>query len=237
MQPVNPSQPNPTPRRKTASRFALVALVAANLIVAAAAFHGRWGWADVLRVYWIETTIIGIVNVLKMLVWALFRKPLNTLTDLREAGTRLALVMLLVPYYSAAFFFLVLVLGFAIHGDGKEIPRLVLIFALSHGVSFVWNYLGHAEFRSVSFLALLAQPYARLALMAAVFALGFLITRVVPGAGRSTAFAVSVVICKLAADLVSHVWEHARATMTPAAPSRPPTQVPPPPVVPTPAGA
>jgi len=163
---------NPTPRRRTGSWFAVVALVAANLVVAAAAFHGRWGWADVVRVYWVETMIIGVVNVLKMFVWALFRKPLNTPTDLREAGTRLGLVMLLVPYYSVAFFFLFLALGFAIHGDGREIPRLVLIFALSHGVSFVWNYLGHAEFRSVNFLALLAQPYARLALMAAVFALG-----------------------------------------------------------------
>jgi len=40
-------------------------------------------------------------------------------------------------------------------------------------VSFVWNYLGHAEFRSVSFLALLGSPTRGLALMAAVFALGF----------------------------------------------------------------
>ena len=219
---------NPTRRRRTGSWFAVIALIAANLVVAVAAFHGRWGWADVVRVYWIETMIIGVVNVLKMFVWALFRKPLNTLTDLRAAGTRLALVMVLVPYYSAVFFFLVLALGFGIHGDGKEIPRLMLIFALSHGVSFVWNYLGHAEFRSVSFLALLVQPYARLALMAAVFALGFLITRLAPGAGRSTAFSVSVVVCKLAVDLVSHMWEHARANISGADLPLPPSQAPPP---------
>ena len=211
------------------SRVSAAALLVANLVVLAGTWRDGWGWADLLAIYWAETIIIGATNMLKMFVWALFRKPLNDLDDLRQAGTRVAWVSILLLYYFVGFAFLVLVLAVGMGGGERSLPRLALVFAISHGVSFFANYLGRGEFRRVSFLGLLLQPYARLGWIFLVFALGFLIARLIPAAAGSPAFTLSIVICKLAADLVSHVSEHSRIDHTSSvqhAPAAPPVAPP-----------
>ena len=79
---------------------------------------------------------------------------------------------------------------------------------LSHGVSFVRNFLIGREYDRVDVLRLAFWPYARMSLVAVTLLLGIGVARLLPGVGRHVAFAGVMVLLKLAADAVSHRFEH-----------------------------
>jgi hypothetical protein len=79
---------------------------------------------------------------------------------------------------------------------------------LSHGVSFVRNFLLGREYDRISIGSLVFAPYVRMSLVGAVLLLGIAIARLVPALGQETAFAVVMVLLKLLADAVSHTLEH-----------------------------
>lgn len=82
------------------------------------------------------------------------------------------------------------------------------VLFLSHGVSFVRNFLVGREYERLNFLGLVFWPYARMSLVGGVLLLGIAAARLWPGLGRQTAFAMVVVLLKLGADAVSHSLEH-----------------------------
>ena len=87
----------------------------------------------------------------------------------------------------------------------------ILIFwceALSHGVSFVCNFVIGREYQRMMLFELIFLPYLRMGLVAMVLAAGLVAVRLLPGLASATPFAVVMVLGKLAADLVSHTVEH-----------------------------
>ena len=54
------------------------------------------GYLELLLLYLAETVIIGILNIPKMFIVALFAKRLETLQDLGEAGKRASLILMVV---------------------------------------------------------------------------------------------------------------------------------------------
>jgi hypothetical protein len=83
-----------------------------------------------------------------------------------------------------------------------------LALVLSHGASFLVNYLGRGEYRTTSPAGLLFAPYGRLVILHVTIVLGaFLIF----AAGTPVAVVALLVVLKTAFDLALHLREHTAA--------------------------
>jgi hypothetical protein len=109
--------------------------------------------------------------------------------------------------------------GFAAIADGlDEVGTGVLVAAaglfVSHGISFVVNFIGRREYQRSNVLALLFKPYLRMVLVLLVLAAGFAAASVLPELYAATGFAIGVLLVKLLADFASHRLEHRAAALT-----------------------
>jgi hypothetical protein len=217
-----------------AEKLPRVALVVANLFVALVSVLQGWGYYQTVVVYWLEALVIGGYNVLRMLVVGFFgERPLGDWLAEHFEVTPSARAFLTV--FGTGFFVVkfgglslgvgVLVLAlpalFAAPGEsgaasvfrglsaaGPGVAIAVAMLALSHGFSFLRNFIGRREYARLTVLGLVFLPYGRMSLVALVLAVGLVIARLVPGAAGATTFAVAMVLAKLAVDIVSHVTEH-----------------------------
>jgi hypothetical protein len=219
------------------SRSALVALVIANAFVAVQAFRHEWGYYEVMLIYWVEVVILGFYNVLRMLVVGVVgAAPLGAWAarwvDLGNVLNRLALTAIGVGFFVVKFgafaftigLFIILLPGFLdVEGDGSAagIPRALMaagpgflltagVLGLSHGVSFVKNFLAGREYDRIDVVSLAFWPYVRMSLVAATLLVGLAIAGLLPGVGRHAAFAGVMVLLKLSVDVISHMFEHRR---------------------------
>ena len=78
---------------------------------------------------------------------------------------------------------------------------------LSHGISFVRNFLAGREYDRTNLLLLVFWPYVRMSFVAALLGGGFIVARLFPEGEREPAFAVTMVLLKLLADLFGHLVE------------------------------
>jgi hypothetical protein len=180
-------------------------LIAANLVpLAGAAFLG-WNLADVMVLYWAESAVIGLFNMAKIIVigrWA---------------------ALLAVPFFAGHFggfmavhFLFIYTLfiegpGNSSSGDLAEVARLflalwpaLLALFLSHGFSFVQNFLGRGEYRARTVKKQMTEPYSRIVFMHLVLIFGGGLTLILGGA---TPVLVAVIILKIVFDVRSHLKE------------------------------
>jgi hypothetical protein len=220
---------------RAVSRPALVALVIANACVAFQTVRHEWGYYEVMLIYWVEVIILGCYNVLRMLVVGVAgAAPLGAWAarwvDLGSTLNRLALTAIGVGFFVVKFgtfalsiglFVLLLPAFLAVEGDGSgsSLHRALLaagpgfltaagVLCLSHGVSFVRNFLAGREYDRIDVVSLAFWPYVRLSLVAVTLLVGLAIAGVLPGVGRHAAFAGAMVLLKLGVDLISHLFEH-----------------------------
>jgi hypothetical protein len=214
------------------SRLTAILLIAVNVGIGIAALTQRVGYAEVLLLYWAETVVIGVLAIPKLLIVALFKERIDTLDQLRDAGSR-ALAVGLGLTFAIAFFAFVWMLLFAAivalpsileHSDraaGLAVPHgprrgtvvlqtAFIALALSHAFSFFVNFLGHREFRGGSLLRILVEPVLRTWGIIAVIALALVVAYAQPAIARTTAFALIVIGTKTAVDLHAHLAERKR---------------------------
>src|SRR5262245_32682575 len=103
----------------------------------------------------------------------------------------------------------------AFKAASRGLPVSLAALVVSHGISFVVNFLRRREYERASILVLVFWPYARMALVLAVLVVAGLAAGISPPLGRTTIFAVMVVLLKLLADLASHAFEHTRKPTVP----------------------
>jgi hypothetical protein len=212
-------------------RLPTVALIAANLVVAALALSRAWGFYEIIIVYWCEALIIGAFNMARMVVVGLVGKPFGDAIDAGNPPTRgfllaAALVFFVVKFGGFAFglgFLIMAVPAFLGHVHGTEtrgiwrglqavgggVGMAIVALLISHGMSFVMNFMARREYRNTNLLVLLFWPYARMSLVMVALAAGLVAAALVPALDTSVPFGVAVVLVKLAADLVMHRIEHA----------------------------
>jgi hypothetical protein len=94
----------------------------------------------------------------------------------------------------------------------RELPAWWTLAAaslfLSHGVSFVTNFLGKREYLAVSPSGQMGEPYSRVVVLhVTILASGFLIEIL----GTPLAALVLLVVLKTAIDLRAHLKEHRKA--------------------------
>jgi hypothetical protein len=218
------------------SRAGLVALVVANLFVALQTLRHEWGYYETLLIYWTEVVILGAYNVLRLMVVGVFgAEPLGSWVarwvDLGSRFNRLMYTAIGVGFFVVKFGTFALVVGLflvlspallrpdsagegarsvhqAMAAAGPGLLTATAALTLSHGVSFVRNFLLGREYDRLSIGTLVFWPYARMSLVGVVLLAGIAVTRLVPALGGETAFAVVIVLVKLLADAASHALGH-----------------------------
>ena len=186
-------------------------LIAANLVplVGVLAFH--WTVFSVVLLYWCENVVVGAFNVLKIL----FAQPQSIATNLGK--------LFLIPFFTVHYGMFTLVHGiFVLFLFGPKtnagpsvalfetsirearIGFAVLAIIVSHGYSFVVNYLGSGEFRRASPPQLMTQPYARVVVLHLTIMTGGFATMAL---GAPMAALLVLIVLKTAIDYRAHLSE------------------------------
>jgi hypothetical protein len=202
--------------RPTASGYLLIA---ANVVPVLGVLALDWSLFAIVFIYWAENVIIGFFNVLKMIAC-------------RMEGLAAAGKLFIIPFFIVHFggfcaghgvFVFAMFGGDGVFNDGPQdisIDRAIdmvtkdyLLFALaavfiSHGLSFVLNYIGGGEYKRVDMQKLMAAPYGRIIVLH-VFIIfgGFLI--MLMGAPKFAILLLAVL--KTGFDLAAHNREHRKA--------------------------
>lgn len=202
------------------ARYSVAVLVAANLLPLVGVLLWDWDVFFLLLLFWCENVIIGVFGIARLIVAAESESPVEGLF----------LPAFFVVHYGGFMFghFMLLFAMYSSHaagaGRGAEpadyyimvIENLnwiaVVALFISHGWSFIENYMGQREHENLKPGAAMALPYRRMmithvALLAGGF---FLIERGQPLVGL-----VLLVILKIVLDVTFHRREHKRLTDSP----------------------
>lgn len=203
-------------KRPGALSASAVLLVLANLVpVAGAAFLG-WSLSDVMVLYWAESAIIGFYNVCKIILIARWFALLAGPFFMGHFGGFMAVHFL--------FIYTLFVKGIGADDAGGDLGEVWALFAglwpalaalfVSHGYSFVTNFLGRQEYRSRTVGNQMSEPYSRIVFMHLVLIFGGFLVMLL---GDATPVLMIVIVLKIVFDLRAHRKEHrARAAKTPA---------------------
>jgi len=177
------------------NRSALWLLMAVNLAPLAGVLLWDWRVQDVVVLYWIETVIVGALNVLRILgrtpdVEAILARGRAVPTALQEGPSLRLLQVAAATMYVVHFGVFCCLLGwilteiFRIRGLPMEIlartlhdrPMLfaILAIAASHVYTFLRNYIGKREYRQVDPGEVELRSYRRIGLLMAFIMLGAL---------------------------------------------------------------
>jgi len=194
-------------------RASLILLVAANLLPLAGVLLWDWDVFFLLLLFWCENVIIGLFGIARLIVAA------NNDT-LREG---LLLPLFFLVHYGGFMFghFMVLfgmysnyVEELGNNAQPEDYYRLVLenlswiaivAMFISHGWSFIENYMGRSEHERLSPMQAMGLPYKRMVITHVALILGgfFLIQNDQPFVGL-----VILVLLKIALDVTFHRREH-----------------------------
>ncbi len=195
-------------------------LVAANLVPLAGVALFGWDVFAVVFLFWLENVFVGLFNVLRML-W--IERGAE-----RQPVVKIALIPFFIIHYGL-FTGVHGVFVFALFGQAGSISgfptvenvidvivahRLwiaVLALALSHGFSFIRNYVAAQEYRRVTLQQLMAQPYSRVVVLHMTILLGGFLVMALQLPGIAV---VLLVALKIGIDLRAHLREH--RTLQPA---------------------
>lgn len=206
-------------------RVSLVALVLVNLLPLLGVLVFHWDVAALVVLYWSENLVLGFYTLLKMLV----KSPLGGL------GSGL---FFLIHYGGFCAVHGVFILALLVDENVDPMPgdpwplflvfpqllinvvRQVLDFAppqwlfafvalvISHGISFVLNFLLAGEREALTLRELMGAPYGRiLVLHVAIILGGFAVMAL----GEPVALLVVLVLLKLGLDIKLHLREHGAA--------------------------
>jgi len=192
----------------------VIFLIAANLLPFYGVLYLEWKVFPILLLFWIENVIIGVFNILKMI----FSEPENLLKWIAK--------LFMVPFFSFHYgmftaihgIFVLALFGNQEPGAPNEILDSVLpiifeyklfyaVFGLiiSHGFSFIWNYIGKGEYKSAKIQELMGKPYGRVVVLHVTIIFGgfLLMALKSPEAGL-----LILLILKIFIDIKAHLREH-----------------------------
>lgn len=213
-------------------KVSVFALVIANLSPLIFMVLYNWDLQALLVLYWSENLIIGGYTLLKMAMvnsdqiaghlGKLFVMPfflihyggfcavhgLFILTLFGE-GDQSALFSgaddWMGPFVFIGLLISVIKGAIAYMPPAMEIP--IVLLTLSHGLSFLRNYIGRDEYQETSINAEMFAPYKRIVILhVSVIGLGFLIMIF----GASVPMLGSLILGKIALDIVLHVKSHVK---------------------------
>jgi hypothetical protein len=206
---------------------AVVALILANVVPLAGVLWFGWSVWTILVIYWLENGIVGLFNVLKMaaasgsgksiipffivhygMFWLVHGIFVMTLPLFATIGSSVELEPIGMP---------VPPMGVDGTGTASAGPNLAgvaiagIFLFISHGLSYLFNYLGRGEYLRTTAGDLMFAPYKRLVILHLTIIFGGL---AVATTGAGLLPLVILVALKTAMDLGFHVREHRAPTET-----------------------
>ena len=181
--------------------FSIFSLVIFNFVPIFGIIYLNWNVGEVIILYWLETIIIGVLNVFKM-----------SLAQGESKLTHLSRI------WSILFF--ILHYGFFNYGHGIFIFIItksyfknnlidILIYGgigllISHLISFLYNYLLQGEYKKATVYKLMIQPYQRIGITHLTIIFGFFLTNLFKS---NLVLPLVLVIIKIIFDLYQHIQE------------------------------
>lgn len=222
-------EPGAVPYLRGREAASTIALVVANALPLIGVLWFHWQVFPIILVYWLENVVIGGFNVLKMLT-ADPDQPIEWIGKL-----------FIIPFFCVHFGLFTLVHGMlvfsffghgvpalagfhagwlgpaevaaAIHATHVEYAWLALL--LSHGFSFLWNYLLGGEYKHASLQQLMGQPYSRVITLHLVILFG---AGIAAALGSPTPALVLLVALKIGFDIAAHRRERTKFAASGSAP-------------------
>jgi len=215
-------------KKEYLTNIPLIALVSANLIP----FWGVlfWGWDafHVVLLYWSENIAVGFYNILKMAfakvsrpvehLGKLFMIPFFTVHYGGFCAVHGFFVLMLVSKGESEFlhgnswpcFFVFLQMLLNVIGHAYSIMPEAMRYAMgalfvSHGISFVYNYLMKGEYARIKPDRLMGSPYARIVIMHMAVLFGAFLTMAV---GSPVGILIILVGLKTSLDVIFHLRQH-----------------------------
>jgi hypothetical protein len=154
-------------------RLSAIALLIANSVPLVGVLAFQWTVFPILLLYWCENVVVGIYNVLRMI----FAEP--------EQPVMWVVKAFLIPFFTVHYGGFTMIHGMFVMmmfsgapGAARMTPASILpavraadvgfgiaALVLSHGISFVHNYLMGGEYRRTNPVALMMRPYGRVMVM------------------------------------------------------------------------
>jgi hypothetical protein len=201
--------------------IAALFLIAVNMIPLFGVLFFGWSLFSIMLLYWIENGIIGFFNIFKI---ALARAPSSggpgfTINErpISPSNKELRIVFFILHYgvfwtvhgvFVFVFFGLTsssgLFSGIGLRGFAIAAGALFL----SHGVSFLVNFLGKEEYLTVSPDQQMTEPYSRVVVLHVTILVGGFFA---DSLGAPLAALVLLILLKTAIDLLAHLREHRKA--------------------------
>jgi len=184
-------------------------LIVANLVPVFGAALLGWNLGDVMVLYWCESAIIGFFNLCKLVVVSRWMALLTVPFFLAHFSAFMAVHFL--------FIYTLFVEGpQASSSSGGDLQQVSLMFVMlwpallalfvSHGYSFLSNFIGQHEFQARDSKEQMAEPYKRIVFMHLVLIFGGGLSLVM---GNSTPVLLVVIAVKIWVDVKAHIKEHA----------------------------
>lgn len=219
--------------KKYLSNIPLLALTAANVIPLFGAVFWDWDAFNIVLLYWAENLAVGFYNILKIAfakvphpaahLRKMFLIPFFTIHYGGFTGVHGLFVLSLFkesepPFHSGDRWpcFLVFVqMLLNVIRQAYSIMSPAMKYALtalfvSHGVSFVYNYLLKGEFASASPQKLMASPYGRIVVMHIAIIAGAFLTVAI---GSPLGVLAVLIVLKTGIDVKLHLREHKKAKL------------------------
>jgi len=172
----------------------------------------HWDLLTIMILFWLETVVIGIFGFLKMIVVAKWRSLQSLPFFIFHYGM----------FMVAHLLFIFVVFGqFSEPITPNDHPELwaklrdiigsvwiaIVSLVISHGFSFITNFLGQREYRQVTSRMKVSLPYGRVVILhLTLIASGFLIQAF----GAPVIGLLVLIVLKTAVDVIVHMKQHSR---------------------------
>ncbi len=213
------------------SNIPLLALTAANVIPLFGAVFWNWDAFNIVLLYWAENLAVGFYNILKIAfakvphpsahLGKFFLIPFFTVHYGGFTAIHGFFVLTLFkqgeppfpsgdnwPCFLVFVQMLVNVIKQAYSVMSPQMKCTLAALFLSHGVSFVHNYLLKGEFASANPQKLMVSPYSRIVVMHVAIIAGAFLTIAL---GSPLGVLAVLIVLKTAIDVKLHLWEHKKA--------------------------
>jgi len=209
-------------------RLPLISLIAANVVPVFGVLFAGWDAFNIVLLYWAENLAVGFYNILKMAfvgmkypkehLGKLFAIPFFVVHFGGFTGIHGVFVLTMFnksggefmhgANWPCFFVFVQILLNVMREAYSVMSPNMrlaLLALFISHGVSFVYNYLIKGEYARTDPGKLMGAPYARVVVMhVAIIAGGFLSMMF----GSPAALLFVLVVLKTIIDVELHLREH-----------------------------
>ncbi len=200
--------------KKTSTSLTL--LILANAVPLGGVLFFEWSLFAVLFFYWLETVVVGILNIPKMIMAKgmdeKLKEGLAQLPESKRGAAYIAVRMFTIPFFIVHFGMFVAGHGFfvfSLYGP-SDVGLLEVLLALgtflcSHGYSFLKNFVGNQEYLLRSINQQMAQPYKRVVILHIAIVFGAFPLMVFESS-LSTVFIL--ILLKTVLDVILHMREH-----------------------------